>query len=215
MANQNKPVNALLIVDLQNDFLPGGALAVKNGDQVIPVVDQLLQQHFNVKIATKDWHPKDHGSFAPMHGKQPGEVINLEGIEQILWPIHCVQGSFGAEFAEGWDVKAVERIFYKGTEKNIDSYSAFFDNKHRRSTGLGDYLRSLNVTDVYIVGIATDYCVKYSALDACHLGFKTHVIEDACRGVELQPGDVRKALKEMEQAGAHLTSSQDVLKKLS
>lgn len=205
---------ALIIVDLQNDFLPGGALAVKEGDKIVPLIDELLNQKFDAKVATKDWHPRDHASFAPNHGKKPGDVIMLEGIEQILWPVHCVQGSKGSEFAPGWDTKKIEKIFYKGIDKTIDSYSTFFDNGHRRATGLADYLKSKKISDIYIAGLATDYCVKYSALDALHLGFNTNIITDACRGVNLKPSDTEQALKEMQEAGAHLVSLQEAIQKL-
>lgn len=205
--------SALIVVDIQNDFLTGGALAVKDGDQVIPIINQLLHGGFEVKVATKDWHPKDHGSFAITHGKQPGEIIQLEGIPQILWPTHCVQESYGAEFSPKLDVEQIESVFYKGTEKNIDSYSTFFDTELKKSTGLTDYLKDKNIKNVYIVGLATDYCVKYSVLDACQLGFNTYVIADACRGVNLQHGDANQALKEMAKAGAHIVYSEDLLQK--
>jgi nicotinamidase/pyrazinamidase len=203
-------MKALILVDIQNDFLPGGALAVRNGDAIIPVVRQLLKKPFDLIVATKDWHPPDHGSFAKTHGRNPGAVIQLEGLEQILWPVHCVQGTPGAEFGPGWDSSLVQRTFYKGTEKNVDSYSTFFDNGHRKSTGLDLYLKDSKMDDIYIAGLTTDYCVKYSVLDARKLGFNTFVIVDACRPVNLKRGDEEKALKEMEQAGAHLVLSKDL-----
>lgn len=206
-------MKALLLVDLQKDFVPGGALAVEHGDEILPIVNQLLEQDFDLIVATKDWHPPEHGSFAANHGKQIGERINLEGLEQILWPVHCVQGSVGAEFASGWNSEKVEHIFYKGTDKKIDSYSTFFDNGHRKSTGLEDFLRKHQITDLYIAGLATDYCVKFSALDACKLGFKTYVIEDACRGVNLKTGDSADAIEEMREAGAEIIHSDKLLKK--
>lgn len=196
---------ALIIVDLQNDFIQGGALEVNDGHEIIPLVNQLLEKKFAVKVATKDWHPPSHGSFASNHpGKRSGERILLAGQEQILWPVHCVQHSKGAEFAPGWDSSKVEHIFYKGVDPDIDSYSTFFDNGHKRSTGLAEYLKERKVTDVYIVGLATDFCVRYSVLDACRLGFNTYVIIDACRGVNLQPQDSNKAIEEMRKAGAHI-----------
>jgi len=205
-----KPVTALIVVDLQNDFVPGGALAVNEGHRIIPLVDELLSLPFDVKVATKDWHPKNHGSFAQTHGKRTGDVIILQGIEQILWPTHCVQGSLGADFASGWNTNKIEKVFHKGTETHIDSYSTFFDNGHLHATGLEEYLRKKSVTDVYLVGLATDYCVKYSVLDACKLGFNTYVIVDACRGVNLKPQDTEQALQEMKAAGAHLVMSNDI-----
>jgi len=200
----------LIIVDLQNDFLPGGALPVPQGDEVIPLTNE-LQQRFDLVLATKDWHPPDHGSFATNHrGKEPGDRIILDGIEQILWPGHCVQNTHGAEFAAAFDTSRIARIFHKGTERNIDSYSTFFDNAHRRHTGLAHYLEKHGIKDIYLMGLALDYCVKYSALDARHLGLKTHVILDGCRGIELAPGDVDRALDEMKRAGAILLKSSEL-----
>jgi nicotinamidase/pyrazinamidase len=204
-------MKALLLIDLQNDFCPGGALEVKEGDQVIPIANQLLD-HFPLVVATQDWHPADHGSFAAMYPfRRPGQVINLDGLQQVLWPIHCVQDSFGAELVSDLDQSKIHKIFYKGTESNIDSYSGFFDNGHRKSTGMGDFLKAQGVTEVYILGLATDYCVKFSALDALELGFKVSLVEDACRGVNLQEGDVELALEEMRTAGARILHSTEVL----
>lgn len=203
-------MTALLVIDIQNDFLPGGSLAIKKGDEVIPIIQELLNKNFDLIVATKDWHPKDHGSFAVTHQKRVGEIIDLEGLPQILWPVHCVQGTYGAEFAKGWDSHKIHHIFHKGTEKNIDSYSTFFDNGHRKSTGLGDFLKEKNVKKVFIAGLATDYCVKFSTLDAINLGFTTFVIEDACRGVNLQEGDSERAIEEMKTAGAQLIHSSEV-----
>ncbi|MEZ4847672.1 MAG: bifunctional nicotinamidase/pyrazinamidase [Bacteroidia bacterium] len=192
---------ALIIVDIQNDFLPGGALAVNEGDQIIPLVNG-IQNQFDLIVATQDWHPANHGSFAANHQeKSPGEVIDLYGLTQVLWPVHCVQNSPGAEFASDLDMKQVAKIFPKGTDPNIDSYSGFFDNGRKKKTGLGDFLQSEGVTHVHVVGLATDYCVKYTALDAASLGFQTTVIKDACRGVNLQPNDTEDALSEMVAKG--------------
>ena len=165
-------MKALILVDLQNDFLPGGALAVPEGDRVIPVANK-LQAHFDLVVATRDWHPPDHSSFAANHhGQKPGDWIDLDGVSQILWPPHCVQNSHGADLAAGLDTSKVRKVFFKGTDPRIDSYSTFFDNRHLKSTGLGDYLRERGVDEVYLMGLATDYCVKYSALDARGLGFR-------------------------------------------
>lgn len=202
---------ALILVDLQQDFMPGGALAVKDGDLVIPVVNQLLNGPFEAIIATKDWHPKDHGSFSQTHNKAPGEVIDLDGLEQILWPVHCVENTPGAEFPPGFDVSKVDRVFYKGTEKNLDSYSTFFDNGKRKSTGLDKYLKEKGIKSVYIAGLATDYCVKYSVLDALKLGFNTYVVIDACRGINLHPDDTLRAIEEMIKYGAHIIPSEKIL----
>lgn len=204
-------MRALIIVDVQNDFLPGGALAVPNGDEVIPVANRVSAE-FDLVIATQDWHPPDHGSFAANHpGKKPGDVIDLNGIEQILWPVHCVQNTPGAAFARALDTSRVERVFHKGTDPGIDSYSTFFDNARRKATGLGDYLKQRGIRRVYILGLATDYCVKFSALDAVDLGFKTLVIEDGCRAVELRPGDAARAIEEMKAAGVAVVSSAKLL----
>jgi nicotinamidase/pyrazinamidase len=204
-------MTALILVDIQNDFLPGGALAVPGGDQIVSLVNQ-LQPHFDLVVATQDWHPAEHGSFAAHHaGQKPGELIDLHGLPQILWPTHCVQATGGAEFAPGLDHSRWNRVFVKGTDPTIDSYSGFFDNGHRRATGLGDYLRAEGVTDVYVVGLATDYCVKFTALDALQLGFRTFLIEDACRGVNLQPNDVTKAIAELSAAGVEIVKANDVL----
>jgi nicotinamidase/pyrazinamidase len=206
-------MNALILVDIQNDFVPGGALAVTEGDQIVPTVNR-LQPRFSLVVATQDWHPADHGSFAANHpGRQPGEVIDLNGISQILWPVHCVEGTRGADFVAGLNRDQWNRVFAKGTDPQIDSYSGFFDNGHRQSTGLGEFLRERGVTDVYVAGLATDYCVKFTVLDALELGFKPHVIEDACRGVNLHPGDVQRAIDAMRAAGAAIVTSDEILER--
>ncbi len=198
---------ALLLVDLQNDFCHGGSLAVPDGDAVITLANK-LQAHFDLVLATKDWHPADHISFASNHpGKKIGDVITANGIKQILWPDHCVQNSKGSEFHPMLDTSKIKRIFHKGTDPFIDSYSAFFDNKHLRTTGLADFLNQEGVTDLYILGLATDYCVKYSCLDATQFNFAVHIIEDGCRGVELRPGDVANAMQEILEAGVKVTNS--------
>lgn len=206
---------ALLMVDLQNDFMPGGALPVPNGNQIIPLANA-IQSHFKIIIATQDWHPRNHSSFALNHpGHQVGEVITVEGLPQILWPVHCVQNTPGAALVNGLDVSHVAHIVHKGTDPAIDSYSSFFDNYHRKSTGLTEYLRDLGVTHLYILGVATEYCVKFTALDACQFGFHTFVIEDACCGIELLPGDITKAKMEMEEAGTSFIQLKDVASNLS
>jgi len=200
-------MSALIVVDLQNDFCPGGALPVPEGDRVIPVVNRLVPR-FDLVVATQDWHPPDHGSFAANHpARKVGELIEINGLPQVLWPVHCVQNTPGAEFHPGLDRSRVVRVFQKGTDPGIDSYSGFFDNGRRKATGLGDFLRERRVTDVFVCGLATDYCVKCTAMDAAGLGFRTHLIEDACRGVELQPGDVARATAEMRAAGVVVVQS--------
>jgi nicotinamidase/pyrazinamidase len=202
--------SALILVDLQNDFMPGGALAVPHGGEVIPLADE-LQRRFDLVVATKDWHPRDHGSFAANHlGKKPGDRIILDGIEQILWPVHCVQNTHGAEFAPFFDTSHIAHVFHKGTERNIDSYSTFFDNAHRRHTGLAHYLEKRGIKNIYLMGLALDYCVKYSTLDARHLGLNTYVIVDGCRGIDLEPGDIARALDDMKRAGAILLKSNEL-----
>jgi nicotinamidase/pyrazinamidase len=203
-------VKALILVDIQNDFLPGGALAVRRGDEVIPVANR-LQPRFDLVVATQDWHPPGHGSFASRYpGRKPGELSELGGLPQVLWPDHCVQGSLGAAFAPSLAMNRVETIFRKGTDPGIDSYSGFFDNGHRKSTGLGDYLKGRGAADLYVLGLATDYCVKFTALDARHLGFRTFLVEDGSRGVELAPGDVARAIADMRAAGVQVVRSSDL-----
>ncbi len=207
-------MRALLLVDLQNDFLPGGALPVAEGDQVIPIANRLLPL-FELVVATQDWHPPDHGSFAVNHpGCHPGEVIELDGLAQVLWPVHCVQYSSGAVFAPTLDMARISHVIQKGTDPQIDSYSGFFDNGHRRMTGLAELLHAHGVDALYILGLATDYCVKYTALDARQLGFITYLVLDGCRGVNLHPGDVDRAINEMQQHGVTLVCSDEVAKTL-
>ena len=203
-------MKALLLIDIQNDFCPGGALAVEEGDQVIPVANQLIPK-FELVVATQDWHPANHGSFAANHPwRKPGQVIDLHGLQQVLWPIHCVQESFGAEFAPKLEKEGIDTVFVKGTDPEIDSYSGFFDNGHRKATGMGDYLKAQNVEEVFILGLATDYCVKFTALDAVELGFKTNVVIDGCRGVNLNPGDVDKAVAELQEKGVKIVESREL-----
>jgi nicotinamidase/pyrazinamidase len=206
-------MKAFILVDIQNDFVPGGALAVPEGDRIVSVVNE-LQGWFDLVVATQDWHPADHGSFAVNHpGKKPGDIVDLNGLPQILWPVHCVQNSAGAELVDGLDLAGVETVFRKGTDPGIDSYSGFFDNDHRKATGLGDFLKAKKVDEVYVAGLATDYCVKYTALDARRLGFKTYLIEDACRGVNLDPNDSAKAVRTMKEAGVEVLQSAAVQRK--
>ena len=194
-------MNALILVDIQNDFLPGGALAVTGGDAIVPAVNALLPD-YPLVVATQDWHPPDHGSFAASHpGHAVFSMIDLHGLPQTLWPVHCVQWTGGAAFAPGLDTRRIERIFPKGTDPRVDSYSGFFDNGRRNTTGLADFLRGRGVSRVSICGLATDYCVKFTALDAISEGFRVTLLEHACRGVDLNPGDAAAAVREMQQAG--------------
>lgn len=197
-------MNALIIVDMQNDFVEGGALAVPGGKELVPLVNR-LQPRFDLVVATQDWHPANHGSFVANHpGRKTYDLIELGGLPQTLWPVHCVQNTPGADFVPGLDRSRWAAVFQKGTDPEIDSYSGLFDNGKRRATGLGDFLKKRGVDQVYVLGLAIDYCVKFTALDAVALGFRTTLIEDASRGVDLQPGDVEKAINEMRQAGVHI-----------
>lgn len=203
-------MKALILVDLQNDFMPGCALAVPEGDRVVPLANA-LQEKFELVVATQDWHPRDHGSFAANHpGKKPGDMIELNGLQQILWPVHCVQNTSGAEFSAALNTTRVRKVVRKGTDCKIDSYSSFFDNGHLKSTELGEYLKAQNVSAVYLLGLATDYCVKFSALDAREFGFETYLIEDACRGVNMHPSDSSKAVEAMRDAGVKIVQSTQV-----
>lgn len=203
-------MRALILVDIQNDFLPGGALAVNEGDAVVPVANALVER-YELVVATQDWHPANHRSFAVNNpGHQVGEVIDLEGLSQLLWPAHCVQGSAGASFASALAVAQIDAVFQKGTDVAIDSYSGFFDNGQRKATGLDAFLREREVDEVHLLGLATDYCVKFTALDARKLGLKTSLVLDGCRGVELSPGDVHGALDELRTAGVRVCSSNEL-----
>jgi nicotinamidase/pyrazinamidase len=199
-------MKALIIVDVQNDFLPGGALAVPDGDQVIPVINQ-LSQDFDLVFTTQDWHPANHCSFAASYpNKKIGDRILIDGQEQILWPVHCVQNTYTAELAAGLNPKVISGGVHisKGTDELVDSYSGFFENLRKRSTGLETLLRQHGADDLTIVGLATDYCVKATVLDARDLGFKVTVYDNACRAVNLFPDDGAKALETMQAAGARV-----------
>lgn len=189
---------------MQNDFCPGGALAVAEGDTIVEGINS-LSKTFEIVTTTQDWHPADHGSFASNHpGAQPYDIGTLSGREQVLWPDHCIENSKGAQFHQKLQVKSEN--FLKGTNQHADSYSGFSDDDGT-STGLDAYLKSAGVTQVYICGLATDYCVKFTALDALKLGYTTIVVEDLCRGVNLEPEDTRKALDDLQRAGASVTQS--------
>lgn len=202
-------MKALIVVDVQNDFVPGGALAVTDGDQVVPVINGIMDQ-FDLVIATQDWHPEGHGSFAAKDD-EVGTVVNLQGLEQVLWPEHCVQGNYGAEFVKGLATDKLDAVFQKGTDPGIDSYSGLFDNGRLKATGLDQYLKDNNVQQAFVTGLATDYCVKFTALDVVGLGIETVLVEDACRGVNLAEGDVDRAVEEMKCAGVKLVQSQELL----
>ena len=197
-------MKALILVDIQNDFLPGGALAVAGGDEIASPANRLMED-FEIVVATQDWHPPDHGSFAANHlGKEVYESIDLHGLPQTLWPVHCVRDTSGAEFAPGLDVRRITRVFQNGTRPEVDSYSGFHDNGHRHSTGMADWLREQGVTQLTVCGLATDYCVKFTALDAVSEGFQVTLALAASRGVNLMAGDVDKAVEEMRGAGVDI-----------
>jgi nicotinamidase/pyrazinamidase len=204
-------MRALILVDIQNDFMPGGPLGVPGGREIIPLAQALIPI-FDLVVATQDWHPADHGSFATHHpDHSPGDVIELHGLAQVLWPVHCVQQTDGAQLVEGLDPESLDAIFVKGTDSRIDSYSGFFDNGRRKSTGLEEWLKIRSVQSVTVLGVATDYCIKSTALDAVSCGFQTILVEDAVRAVDLAPGDGRRAVEEMRAAGIEGVQSGSLL----
>ena len=180
-------MRALIVVDVQNDFLPGGALAIPDGDAVVAPINRLMSNASQmISLATQDWHPADHCSFAENHqGKKPGDVVEVNGCEQTLWPVHCVQGTPGAEFAPDLDSHRFAEVFKKGIDPLVDSYSGLFDNERRRATGLAAHLDGLGVDTVFVAGLATDYCVKFTALDVLALGRRTILVSAGCRRVDL------------------------------
>src|SRR6056297_863101 len=203
-------MKALLVVDIQYDFCPGGALAVPDGDAIIPTVNNLID-HFDVIIQTQDWHPAGHSSFASSHeGKDPFDTIEMNYGTQVLWPDHCVQGSKGAEFHEDLNTLKSQVIIRKGFRKAIDSYSTFFENDQETATGLTGYLKQRGITDLYTVGLATDFCVKWSILDGIDEGFNMHIVEDAVKGIDLN-GSLDEAWDEMKKKGVRVTQSEDIL----
>lgn len=194
---------ALIVIDVQNDFCPGGALAVAGGDQIVPGINAAMDA-VGAVILTQDWHPADHSSFASQHpGKAPMEVTQMPYGPQVLWPDHCVQGTRGAEFHPALQANRADMIIRKGYNRNIDSYSAFFENDHKTPTGLEGYLRTRGISRLVMVGLATDFCVNFSALDAVKLGFDVTVRRDLCRGIDLE-GSLDAALDGMRQAGVAL-----------
>jgi len=204
-------MRVLVVVDIQNDFLPGGALAVKEGSKIIPLVNK-LQSKFDLVVATQDWHPANHESFASnCPNGVIGDLVDLHGLPQVLWPDHCIQNTWGAELADTLDLSSVQKVFRKGTEAAVDSYSGFFDNGKRKDTGLSTYLQSKDVEQLFIVGLATDYCVKFTALDAVNLGFVTTVIVDAVKAVNLHPEDQENAIETMRLAGIQIIKSDKLI----
>ncbi|MEO9885508.1 MAG: bifunctional nicotinamidase/pyrazinamidase [Balneola sp.] len=199
-------MHALLVIDVQNDFCPGGNLEIPDGDQIIASINQLTP-FFNCVVQTQDWHPLNHSSFASNHkGKKPNETISMDYGEQILWPNHCVQESRGAEFHPDLETKNTNMIIRKGFRPGIDSYSAFYENDKITKTGLKGYLDSLNIETVFITGLATDFCVKWTALDAIKCGYRTYVVNDAVKGIDIE-NSVDIAMKEMYEAGVEFIDS--------
>ena len=202
---------ALVLVDLQYDFCPGGALAVPDGDATIAIANQLMPA-FPIVVATQDLHPRDHGSFAANHPRsEPYQRVELHGLPQVLWPVHCVDGTRGAALHDDLDHARVDAVFPKGTDPTVDSYSGFWDNGRRKATGLGDWLRARGVTEVVVLGLATDYCVRATALDAVADGFACTLVTDGCRAVELAPGDGERAIEAMRAGGVTITTSAALL----
>ena len=198
--------DVLLVVDVQNDFCPGGALAVPDGDQVVPVINRVAAR-FSHLLMTQDWHPSGHSSFASSHpGRSPFETVEVAYGPQTLWPDHCVQGSAGAAFHAGLDLPRCELIIRKGFRREIDSYSAFFENDQTTATGLTGYLRDRGITRVFSAGLATDFCVNFTAVDAAKQGFQSIVIEDGCRAIDLE-GSLAAARATMAEAGVTVISS--------
>lgn len=201
-------MRTLIIIDMQNDFIPGGALAVPGGDQIISTVNE-LQKKFDLVIATQDWHPAGHASFAANHaGKKEFEKIKLQGQEQVLWPVHCVQNTRGAEFHPDLETGKIEAIFRKGTNPVIDSYSGFYDNAHLKSTGLAGYLREKGAQELYFCGLAADYCVYFSIMDALQEDFHACLIEDATRA--LDDAAFQKLKREISEKGGLITNSKNI-----
>ncbi|TRO67277.1 bifunctional nicotinamidase/pyrazinamidase [Christiangramia sabulilitoris] len=198
-------MNALIIIDVQNDFMPGGSLAVPKGDEVLPVINT-LQDKFDLVLATQDWHPERHASFSTSHERaKEFDVIKIEGLDQVLWPEHCIQNTQGAEFHQNLETAKIEAIFRKGTNPNIDSYSGFYDNAHLKSTGLGGYLKDKQVGKLFFCGLAAEYCVYFSILDAISEGFDATLIEDATRA--LNANDFEKAKIDILRKGGKVISS--------
>lgn len=197
-------MEALIVIDIQNDFCEGGTLAIKNSNEIIPIINNLIKKFKHNKkliVATLDWHPINHISFIPT-------VKNKMKNKKIYFPKHCIQNTFGSSFHP--NLLFIKNIIYKGTNPKIDSYSGFFDNYRLNSTNLNIFLKKHNITTLFIAGLATDYCVKYTVLDALFLGYKVYLIADACRGINILPNDSKNAINEMKKAGAIIIKSSDV-----
>jgi nicotinamidase/pyrazinamidase len=205
-------MKALILVDLQIDLMPGGAIAVPDGDAIIPVINQ-LQGCFKLVVATQDWHPSNHRYFSTNHpGQRPGDVVAFRKANRVLNPVHCVQNTRGAELAPALMLNRLNKVFKKGTDPDHDSYSGFFDSDHQHTTGLASFLQEKRVKEVYVCGLPTEYGVKLTALDALGFGFAVYLIEDACRGMNRQPEDTQKAIEEMKASGIRIIQSIDLLR---
>lgn len=202
---------ALILVDIQNDFCKGGALAVKDGELTVPVANKLIElfhQKGDIVIGTKDWHPADHKSFAVNSNGNIGELGELNGLPQVWWPVHCVQNEIGSKYHP--DLKSVDFTIFKGQDPEVDSYSAFFDNGKKYKTELDELLKKNSIDTLYIMGLATDYCVKFTVLDALELGYKVYLVEDGCRGVNITSEDSKNAIEEMKNKGAVIINSHNI-----
>ena len=204
-----KDNTALILIDIQNDFCPGGALEVGEGNEIVEVANK-LQEKFRVKIATQDWHPPNHTSFASNHlDKLPFSTTEMFYGTQVLWPDHCIQGKKGAEFHPKLITNSTDLIIRKGFRTEIDCYSAFFDNDHKTSTGLGGYLKARGINSIYLCGLALDFCVYFSAIDGVNLDLEVNVIKDACRAIDLD-GSLEMAINDMKNKGVNLITSNDL-----
>lgn len=206
--------SCLIIVDVQNDFCPGGALAISEGHQIIPAINRMSSK-FDKVVCTQDWHPPGHISFASAHQLKPYDAIKIGNLTQILWPDHCVRGTFGAELHKDLDLRPINLIIRKGTNLQIDSYSTFLENDKTTKTGLQFYLSGLEITHIFICGLATDYCVFFSALDAISLGLKVTVVIDACRGVDAPPGSIGKALDDLRKNNVSIEYHEKIMAALA
>jgi nicotinamidase/pyrazinamidase len=205
-----QPGDALIVVDVQNDFCPEGALAVPDGDAIVPKINR-ISRAFPVVVATQDWHPGGHISFASSHeGKEPFQPIEIAGAKQMLWPDHCVEGTPGADFHPDLDSAAFRVVLRKGTNREVDSYSAFVENDRRTTTGLAGLLRELGVERIFVSGLATDVCVRATALDGRDTGFEVALLEDACRAVDVPPGNLASALEEMRGRGVRILRTDEL-----
>jgi nicotinamidase/pyrazinamidase len=201
---------ALIIVDMQNDFMPGGALAIDDADKIIPIINNAMS-FFSLVIAVQDSHPLGHISFASSHpSAEVYSTISVQGVEQRLWPEHCIKGTWGALLHRNIHAELIKHTVFKGEDKEVDSYSAFFDNLHKRHTGLDAYLKKSEIDTIYICGVATEYCVLYSVIDALELGYSVFVIADACKGIDLSANDDNNALQIMRKLGADIITSQEL-----